>query len=122
MKKPIKSIGFFYRPDKAQAKVWEKKIRSEIKKHYTEVRIDGKKPQVLIVLGGDGAILEAARKCQETKSTIVGFNLGQLGFLSSVRDQKDFIPALSKLFTGSFHTTDRIMLDASITRKGRKII
>jgi NAD+ kinase len=115
----IKSLGFYFRPDSQTAADWAKKIRRWLKKNHKEIKLDPKKPDVLVVLGGDGTILEAARICQKTDSVILGLNLGTIGFLSSVRQPANFIGSLSKLLKGNYSLTEHILLDASIRRKGK---
>lgn len=75
----------------------------------------------MVVLGGDGTILEAARKYQKTNSIILGLNLGQVGFLASVRDPDQFLPTVKKLLDGNFKTIERMMLQAKVLRNRKTI-
>ncbi len=121
MPKKIETIGFFYRDNNLQAQIWKKKIVAWLKKNYVQIKIVERKPQILLVLGGDGTILEAARTCQNTNTTIFGLNLGHVGFLASARQPKKFFTALDKLFQGKYSTTKRIMMSASVMRNNKKI-
>ena len=96
---PFSKIAFFYRPDIANAVSWEKKLSRWIMSRYSATRIiptgvhpETKRdaPDLLIVLGGDGTILEAAQKFQRWHPVIVGLNLGRVVFLASVREPKNF--------------------------------
>ena len=69
---------------------------------------------LLVVLGGDGTLLGIARNLKEDfKGAILGINIGNLGFLSSV-DISDIDKALTKLEEGSYRIVDRMLLSAHI--------
>jgi NAD+ kinase len=112
-------VLLFYRNENKRARLWAKRIKAWIKNHYPKVRFVESKPQVVIALGGDGAILEAARTYQKDNALILGLNLGQIGFLASVRKSKNFLPELKKFFNGDYSTTQRMMLQVSVYRKNK---
>ena len=64
----------------------------------------------LVVLGGDGTFLHAVHRSPE--QPLVGFNLGGLGYLSSV-EEKDFASALEKLAEGRFRISERCMIEVN---------
>ncbi|MDQ1694286.1 MAG: kinase, partial [Acidobacteriaceae bacterium] len=75
-------------------------------------------PELVIVLGGDGTLLAAARVFAKSKVPILSVNLGSLGFLTEVR--------LSELFSnlegwtcGQCHIESRAMLHVDIIRDGQ---
>ena len=115
------TVSFSYRPDNKLALVWEKKISQYINKKNPRVKILAKNGKVVIVLGGDGTILEAARKNQNHSSRILGLNLGQVGFLASIREEKNFLHGLDKLFKGQYWIAKRMMLQANVTRSNKII-
>lgn len=116
-----KTLDFFFKPDNHKAAFWQEKIISWLKKYYPDIKITSKKPEALLVLGGDGTILEAARKSQKKGPVILGLNLGQIGFLASVREQNKFLSSLKKFLAGDYKTVERMMLRASVLRKGKKV-
>ncbi|MBI4991714.1 MAG: NAD(+)/NADH kinase [Candidatus Harrisonbacteria bacterium] len=118
----IKSVGFFYRPGNPKIAAWEKKICAWLKQKYPQVKLTEKKPQALIVLGGDGTILEAARRYLSQNPLVVGLNLGHIGFLASVRKPKDFLSGLNLLIKGKYRITERMMLAAEVKRKNKIIL
>lgn len=121
MKNNIKSVLLFYRPDNIKAHLWAKKIKTWIKNRYSKIVFTDKNPQAVIALGGDGALLEAARTYQKTGALIIGLNLGHVGFLASVRKPKDFLPQLKKFFDGDYSVTERMMLQTTVNRKGKSV-
>ena len=118
--KPL-TISLFFRPDNKQAVLWQKKIASWLAKRHPTARITDKKPEAIIVLGGDGTILEAARKYQKAQSVIIGLNLGNVGFLASVRNQKNFLKSLDKFLSDKYNTVERMMLSAEVIRNHKVI-
>ena len=75
---------------------------------------------LLIVLGGDGTLLSAARMAAERKVPILAVNLGGLGFLTTV-SQDESIPILEEIFSNKHRISERVMLDAEIIRGGTVI-
>src|SRR3989344_7087126 len=117
----INKIGIFYRGDNLKAHKLEVRILGWFKKNYPKIAIDNKKPQALLVLGGDGTILEAAKKYQKSHPVIVGFNLGSVGFLASARREDKFLPTLEKLIKGNFSATKRMMIKVNVSRNSKKV-
>lgn len=121
MKKRNITIGFFRRQDNKKAHAWEARIRKFLAKKYPAVRVVEKKPRVLIVLGGDGAILEAARKYQNGGPVIFGLNLGRVGFLASCRDPKKFLTSIALVLAGKHRVAKRMMLASRVVRRGKTV-
>lgn len=115
------TFHIFYRANNKRAAFWAAKINLFIKKNFPSVKKDTTKPEIVIALGGDGTILEAARKYHELDSIILGLNLGKVGFLASVRNDKDFIKILSGVFKGKYGIIERMMLSAKVERKGKTV-
>lgn len=74
----------------------------------------------LMVLGGDGSMLRAVRDLDGRDIPLIGVNLGALGFLTSV-PQGELERALDCLVHNQYTTSLRLMLDASLGRKGSSI-
>lgn len=67
------------------------------------------KPHYLISLGGDGTILEASTLTAGTGISVLGINLGRLGFLSNV-SRNDINYALKAVIEGRYTVSARTML------------
>ena len=63
---------------------------------------------ILIVLGGDGTILEVARRASQRGTPILGINLGRLGYMAEL--ELGELDLLDKLFDGSYTLERRSML------------
>ena len=67
----------------------------------------------LVVLGGDGTFLAAAREATHHATPLLGVNLGSLGFMTEVAlDEME--AALDELLGGSFVMEERMMLDLEV--------
>lgn len=118
----IKRVSIYFRHDSPRSALWGKKIEKWIKVNYPKVSLVAQKPQVAIVAGGDGTILEAAQKFQKPNAVIFGLNTGHVGFLASVRDEKDFLKALRRLFAGEYRVSKKMMIKAEVWRKGKRVL
>jgi NAD+ kinase len=73
---------------------------------------------VLVVLGGDGTLLRAARAVIQVDVPLLGVNLGKIGFLSKV-EALELEPVLGKLVAGDYTLDPRMALEARILPAGR---
>ena len=71
--------------------------------------------QLLLVLGGDGTLLAAARVAAPLGIPILPINMGSLGFLTSFT-LEEMYPALEQVLAGRFSCSERIMLDVELHR------
>ena len=71
--------------------------------------------QLLLVLGGDGTLLAAARVAAPLGIPILPINMGSLGFLTSFQ-LEDLYPALEETLAGHFSSSERVMLSVELLR------
>ncbi len=73
----------------------------------------------VFVLGGDGSIIEAARRCSLYSVPIVAVNCGRLGYLAEIEIGE--LALVDQLIAGAYTVEERIMMDVVILR-GEEII
>ncbi len=88
--------------------------------HYTDPSLIPDHIDCVIVLGGDGTLLQAARDVVDRQIPLLGINLGTLGYLADI-DSSSIVPALDHLLAGEYELQRRMMLTGSIYRGNRKI-
>ena len=125
----VRRIGFAYNPTsdaaielREQAAGWCS-IRGIEHWALTAADLDGLRSQlagtdVLVVLGGDGTFLRAARAVVESGTPLLGVNVGKVGFLSSV-ETDGLERVLGQLLAGAYRIEDRMALEGQILRGGR---
>jgi NAD+ kinase len=69
----------------------------------------------VIVLGGDGTLLYAARLIGANGIPILGINLGSLGFLTEVKLDEMYI-AIELLISGQYRWEERVLLNVEVVR------
>ncbi|MDH5546845.1 MAG: NAD(+) kinase [Gammaproteobacteria bacterium] len=75
---------------------------------------------LIIVVGGDGTLLNAARSLTRFNVPLVGINLGHLGFLTDI-PWDHYQDKLDEIFDGQYTVEDRMLLQANIIRDGTSI-
>ena len=73
----------------------------------------------ILVLGGDGTLLQAAVDCMDLDIPLLGINLGTLGFMAEV-EKTNIEHALQALIDGDYEVEERMMLDGQIYHDGEK--
>ena len=78
------------------------------------------KPNLVIVLGGDGTLLAAARAFARTPTPILGVNLGSLGFLTEI-PLAELYPTLEAWCDNCAGIEVRSMMHIELHREGKAI-
>ena len=102
---------------KCQVQQAERRVEGEY--HYTDPALIPEATQCILVLGGDGTLLQAARDVVHREIPMLGINLGTLGFLAEI-DKTSIYTALDKLFEDDYEIEERMMLTGTVWR-GDKI-
>jgi NAD+ kinase len=74
---------------------------------------------VLVVLGGDGTFLRAARAVAEVDTPLLGVNLGKIGFLSKI-EENELEAVLTQVANGDYHVDERMSVEGAILPGGRR--
>ena len=81
---------------------------------HTKNQVFDSRMDLLVVLGGDGTILSVAREVNKKRSVpILGINIGNLGFLSSI-EISDIDEAIEKIKCKDYTIDNRMLLECEI--------
>ena len=75
---------------------------------------------LVIVVGGDGSLLGAARELAKSKVPLLGVNRGRLGFLTDI-SPSDLEDRLEKVLQGEYVEETRFLLDGHVERNGQPL-
>lgn len=84
---------------------------------YTDPKTVPAETEAVIVLGGDGTLLQASCDLGDLELPFLGINAGTLGFLASVEPSEAF-DAVDRLLASDFHVEERMMVSGSVQAGG----
>jgi NAD+ kinase len=87
---------------------------------HAERPVLGESCDLIIVVGGDGTLLNAARSLVDYQVPLLGINLGRLGFLTDVAPS-DMQHSLEQIFAGDYQQERRALLHARVMRGDTQI-
>ena len=93
------------------------KIRKQVSKIFNKTKLN--KPNVIIVIGGDGFMLQTLKRNKNSKKSFYGINSGSYGFLMNKFSNKAFIKNLIKAKTVKISPLE---MQVSSNKKTKKII
>lgn len=73
--------------------------------------------ECILVLGGDGTLIQAARDTVDRGIPLLGINLGNLGYLAEI-EKSGIVDALDSLMADVYTLEPRMMLEGAVCRKG----
>lgn len=89
--------------------------------HYTDPERIPDDTQCIIVLGGDGTLLQAARDVVDKEIPLFGINMGTLGYLAEI-DQHSIYPALDRLISDRYTIERRMMLTGTVYKNDKVVV
>ncbi len=74
--------------------------------------------ELVMVIGGDGSMLDAARRASRAGIPVLGINMGRIGYMTEL--EIDELDLLDKVFSGDYYVDERAMLKVKIcSNKGQ---
>jgi NAD+ kinase len=134
----IKTVGIISKPNSPAAGEIVPRLLEWLAQRGIEVRIDGQTAgyagtpnglprqdvpegcDLVIVLGGDGTLLSAARAIGRRETPLFPVNLGSLGFLTAITIDELF-PELERAFRGEHRIAKRKLLNTEVIRDGKVV-
>ncbi|MBI1258898.1 MAG: NAD(+) kinase [Chloroflexi bacterium] len=117
----IKRIGVLAHPMRAQSAPVAERIASTLQRlgldvwHYShwddeDVRREIAGTDMVVAIGGDGAMLRAGRVCAPYGVPVLGVNMGHLGFLTEIQRPEDWEVTLEALQENRYWIEERMMI------------
>lgn len=113
----FQKIGIIHKPRLRAAQVLaakaEKILRKKSKKPLTvfsDLKSALKKADAILIFGGDGTFLSVARQMMERSVPLMGFHMGQLGFLTEFK-KEELEPSLDLLLRSKLHIQSRALME-----------
>ena len=122
----IKRVGLIGNPEKADCADIVRKAARLIARAGRKAVINpdtaalAREVDLLLVFGGDGTMLRAARDIAGSATPLLGINIGGLGFLTAV-PSGELSRALNHVWNGEFKYESRALLEASGRCHGRPV-
>ena len=138
MLKAIKTVGIIVKPEHAEASNTAVELCEWLRSRGVEIageprrapRADAaederdveirEKSDLLVVLGGDGTIISAARLLKDREAPVIGINYGSLGYLTEFRIE-ELYPAMEAILSGECFTEARVKLEVELWRGENRI-
>ena len=89
----------------------ESVTHGNIRKEYLKKSVD-EGAQCVLVLGGDGTLIQVAGALASKDVPLLGINLGTLGYLAEI-EKDQIIPTLDRLVKDDYEIEERMMLSTS---------
>ena len=75
-------------------------------------------PDMLIVIGGDGSIMRAARRGAAMRVPILGIDLGRVGYLAELAPNDE--DGIRDIISGNYYVENRMMLETVAVKNGKE--
>ena len=87
--------------------------------NYTDSAWLPKETECMLVLGGDGTMLQAARDTMEKQIPILGINMGTVGYLAEI-ELPGIESALDRLLNDEYELEERMMIIGTVKKEGKE--
>ena len=134
-----KSAGIVSKPERAELSTLVPELLKWFREHEYQVVVDretapfaqgveslpreqlaSRALNFVVVLGGDGTLLSAARTVAKAGVPVLGVNLGSLGFLTEVR-LEELYPTLEGIDAGKCDVENRAMVHCEVVRRDARV-
>ena len=132
-----KSVGIIYKHHHEPAKIEARKLGNWFERRGITIFLQEMNAQVtdggvfeasdipknvdwVVVLGGDGTLLGAARQVGRYGAPILGVNLGGLGFLTCIPLERLY-PVVETMVSGALQVESRMMLETTVLRDEKEV-
>ena len=123
----LKTLGVIAGPQKTDALDVVRELQSWCNQHdiaCERISLDekelSKSVDLVVVLGGDGTMLAAARIIGDRRIPVIGVNFGWLGYLTDFTLEELF-GALESVRQGTFEVDERMLLEISVLRGNERL-
>jgi NAD+ kinase len=93
--------------------VFSEKLRASIISVGGAVVEGDEAPDLVVAVGGDGTVLNAAQRALAHDVPVLGFNLGTMGFLAEA-EPEDLDWVLERLMSGEYDLAERMTIRATV--------
>ncbi len=137
MGKEIRQVSVLVNPGKSGVSALVNQLRDIFREHAVKsrfledrrsyhrsaarlVNVGRRGDDMIIVAGGDGTLLQAARRSVGSGIPLLGINAGSLGFLTTL-PREGVAQALPRILAGDYEVSKRMALEVKVHREGRVI-
>ncbi|HEY2336907.1 MAG TPA: NAD(+)/NADH kinase [Burkholderiales bacterium] len=121
-KPSFRRIALAGKPNSAEVDASLGEVRRFLASRGCEVLQEGERAADLaIVVGGDGAMLAAARDLVRHRVPLVGVNLGRVGFMTDI-GHHDLHAGIGAILDGEYTLEERALLDAEVLRGSQSLV
>lgn len=128
----IRRLGILAHPRRPESRPVARQIAAEtdaqgvrvwFRESWTapEIRELLNETDVLVTIGGDGAMLQAARLCAPVGVPVLGINMGYLGFLTET-SLEGWAACLARMREGQYWLEKRLMIRGEVYRNGQRLL
>jgi NAD+ kinase len=118
-----KRVGIVHKIRSAEASETALYVEQFLRNRGVDVVVDeeevGRSADLVVVLGGDGTLIHAARLLDGRPAPVLGVNMGNLGFMTEV-PQSELYGALDLVLSGNAKVSERMKLRVHLHRGGQR--